>query len=277
MTSLLEQWINHAVDLSHRKANFYSGARKILRPVRLKFTSMDDSLQLSDAGYTSNKMRMLEKNYVHEESLDTAIQLWDRRLGQAKYGSVGFTCYNHFVKGGSIDAKRSKRASVFGPCIQSVTLTWLDRKTVGVDIFYRTTEFYKKFAPDLVLIRDVLLADFTLPENLILHFHFANVTCHAMYLGTIFPYIDDPVSFLEEVRETDEYFWIWSMKWTSRYLCPEHARGIAKFSQALRVAADLDTRIQPKKKEKLVKYLRDNHPGFKRTYVDPNEDEDGED
>jgi hypothetical protein len=274
--NLKEQWVKHSIDLSHKPALFYSGARKILRPVRLKFTSLDDSLQLSDSGYTSAKMRMLEKNYLHEESKDVAIQLWNKRRGQAKYGSVGFTCYNHFVKGGSIDAKRSKRASVFGPCIQSVTLTWLDKNTVGIDVPYRTTEFYKKFPADLVFLRDVLLSDFELPDNLILYCHFANVTIHPMYAVTVMPHIDDPVDMLEDLREEDPYFWKWIIRWTARYLCPEHAHGIKKFSQALRVAADAENRLDEQAMKTLQKYCREEHPGYSRSTAKHYEEHDEE-
>jgi hypothetical protein len=41
-----------------------------------------------------------------------------------------------------------------GPCIQAVTLTWLSRTDVGLDVFYRTTEFYKKFPADLLLLTE---------------------------------------------------------------------------------------------------------------------------
>src|SRR5262249_16347231 len=150
---------------------------------------------LADSGYTTSKLRMLEKHYLHEESIAVAQELWDRRQGQRKYGSVSFTCFAHFVKGGSVDAKRSKRASVFGPCIQSVSLTYLNDHTTAVDVFYRTTEFFKKFPADLVFIRDVLLPKFNFEKAPIskVTFHFANVTMHPMYFVTILPMIEDPI------------------------------------------------------------------------------------
>lgn len=272
--NLLEQWVNHSVRLSARPALFYSGARKILRPIRIKFTELDDSLQMEDIGYTNSKMSMLKKGYVHQESIDAALDLWDRRVSQAKYGSVGFTCYNHFVKGGTIDSKRSKRASVMGPCIQAVTLTWLDKTTVGIDAFYRSTEFYKKFPADLVFLRDVLLEDFDLPSSLEIHFHFANVTIHPMYAVTVMPHLPDPISMLEHLRTVDPYFWKWVVKWTGRYLCDEYAHGIQKFSQALRVAKDAEERLSPQQFKDLQAYIRASHPGFERSTY--GEEEDGE-
>ncbi len=231
---------------------------------------------MADAGYTKSKMTMLTKNYLHEESKAVAIELWQKRCGQRKYGSVSFTCFAHFVKGGSVDAKRSKRASVFGPCIQSVCLTYLNDHTTEVDVFYRTTELFKKFPADLVFLRDVLLADFdfnTAPIKKV-KFHFANVTCHPMYFVTILPLLDDPIGELDDIRSKDEYFYNWIIKWTARYLVPEYHRGIQKFAQAMRVCKDAQERIPAKTMKPLIKYLKDNHPGYRNEYVAPEEEDD---
>lgn len=265
------EWVDKALQFSRTEADFYSGCRKILRDRRVTFYEFDGTLVMADAGYTKSKTTMLTKNYLHAESRAVAIDLWARRKAQAKYGSVGFTCYNHFVKGGSIDAKRSKRASVFGPCIQSVTLTWIDKKTVAVDLFYRTTEWLKKFPADLVFLRDVLLQgfDFTGMKVHSVTCHFANVTVHPMYFVTILPHIEDPVAELERIKEQDRYFYDWVVKWSARYVCDEYQRGIAKFAQAMRVRKDAMERIPPKRLRTLQKYFRDNHPGYRGDYTAP--------
>lgn len=264
-------WLNACLELSAEKADFYSGARKIIRSRSIVFRRFLDDLKLEDAGYTKSKMTMLTKNYLHEESRSVAIDLWNKRIGQRKYGSVSFTCFAHFVKGGSIDAKRSKRASVFGPCIQSVSLTYLNQHVTSVDIFYRTTELFKKFPADLVFIRECLLEgfDFSTAPIKDVTFHFANITCHPMYFVTIIPLLDDPIEELEEIRLVDPYFFDWIVKWTARYLCPEHHRGIQKFAQAMRVCHDARNRIKPKLMKPLIQYLNDHHPGYRNEYVDP--------
>lgn len=261
--------------MSAEKADFYSGARKIIRNRSVTFRRLADDLTLADSGYTKSKMTMLTKNYLHEESKSVAIDLWNKRIGQRKYGSVSFTCFAHFVKGGSIDAKRSKRASVFGPCIQSVSLTYLDNHTTAIDVFYRTTELFKKFPADLVFLKDVLLADFNFSMAPVrsITFHFANITCHPMYFVTILPMLDDPIEELEVIREVDPYFFMWIVKWTARYICPEHHRGIQKFAQAMRVHADAQNRISKKLMPKLIAYLNKHHPGYRNDYVDPDEEE----
>lgn len=273
------EWLDACLEWSMEPADFYSGARKILRNRQITFKRIKNDLTLADAGYTKSKMTMLRKNYLHEESRNVALELWDKRLGQRKYGSVSFTCFAHFVKGGSIDAKRSKRASVFGPCIQSVSLTYMNNHTTEVDIFYRTTELFKKYPADLVFVRDVLLADFDFSKAPLrsITFHFANVTAHPMYFVTIIPLLMDPIGELEDIRKADLYFFNWIVKWTSRYLCPEHHRGIQKFAQAMRVCEDARNRIKPAALKKLIEYLNEVHPGYKKAYVPPEEVEDDDD
>jgi len=230
---------------------------------------------MSDAGYTKSKTTMLTKNYLHQESKAVAIDLWAKRRGQAKYGSVGFTCYNHFVKGGSIDAKRSKRASVFGPCIQSVVLTWISKTELTVDLFYRTTEWLKKFPADLVFLRDVLLQGFDLAGMKVtaVNCHFANITIHPMYFVTVLPHIEDPIRELERIKKADEFFWKWLIKWSARYICDEYSRGIQKFAQAMRVRKDATERLTPAKLKLLQDYFRANHPGHRNDYAEDDEEE----
>lgn len=204
-------------------------------------------------------MRQLERNYINVPARDMAISLWERRMAQGKYGSVAFHCYNHLLK--ADPDKKSKRASVMGPCIQSVVLTLLKRGVIEVDIFYRTTEVLKKFPADLVFLRDVLLKPFNLPEDVTVNFFFSNLTVHPMYFVTIIPLLEDPIEDLEDIRLADSYYYQWVVKWTSRYMCPEFGRGIEKFAQACRVRDTSATNV--KKPKKLQKYLRKNHPGFR--------------
>lgn len=273
------EWVEQALKLARTEADFYSGCRKILQARRITFTGFhdegEDAIQIEDSGFTKSKMTMLRKNYLHAESKAVAVELWTKRRGQAKYGSVGFTCYAHFVKGGSIDAKRSKRASVFGPCIQSVTLTWVSKTELDVDIFYRTTEWLKKFPADLVFLRDELLAGFDLKGMKVrkVNCHFANITIHPMYFVTVLPHIEDPIRELERIKKADKYFYDWLIKWSARYICDEYMRGIAKFAQAMRVRKDALERISPKMLKTLQKYFRDNHPGYRGDYVDPDEED----
>lgn len=285
-----KEWLHRSLALAREEADFYSGARKIIRNVHFTIRHPSDDLALADCGFTKSKQTMLVKNYLNEESRNAALKLWRRRVDQGKYGSIGFSTYNHLVKGGGhrslfveMHAKKKAlsegkeykigRASVMGPCIQSVVLTLLNDKRPAVDVFYRTTELFKKFPADLIFIRDVLLPPFKLKNIAEINFHFANVTCHPMYFVTMIPLIDDPIAELERIRKEDAYFFNWIVKWTARYVCDEHHRGIAKFAQAMRTCNDARRRIQPAKMKRLQAYLRKHHPGYRNEYVAPENDE----
>jgi hypothetical protein len=268
MNTLKQEWVDYCLGFAAEPADFYSGCRKILREKRMLFQGLDDSLTLADCGFTSHKMRYLMRAYMHEESLRVAVDLWGRRRIQDKYGSVGVTCYNHFIK----SEKTSKRASVMGPCIQSFTVTYLNKRQYAVDVFYRTTELLKKFPADLVFLREVLLTPFDFSGMMLteVNCHLANVTIHPMYFATILPLIPDPIGALEMLRERDKYFHDWVVKWTARYVCDEFHRGIAKFAQALRVHKDARERILPDVLEQVQTYIRANHPPLKTRFAEAN-------
>ena len=267
--SLKAEWVEYCLGFAAEPPDLYSGCRKILRGRRMLFTVMDDSLQLADAGFTNHKMAYLRRAYLHEESLAVAIDLWGRRRVQDKYGSVGVTCYNTFIHA----EKTSKRASVMGPCIQSVVITYLDKRTYAIDMFYRTTELLKKFPADLVFVRDVILPafDFEGMKLVGMDCHFANVTLHPMYFVTILPLIDDPIHALEVLKERDIYFHDWVVKWTARYVCDEFHRGIAKFAQALRVRTDARNRLLPDGFDAVQAYVRANHPPLRTRFPEARE------
>lgn len=278
MNTLKDRWVKLAWSLASLPEDLYSGCRKIHRNKVLYLGKLDNSLQLSDAGYTKSKMTMLTKNYLHEESQRMAVDLWKLRMQKRKYGSVSFTTFNHFVKGkgtlSEILAKKSKRASTFGPCIQSVCLTWVSKDLVAVDIFYRTTEWFKKFPADLVFLRDVLLKPFDFGKmDVNVTGHFANITAHAMYLITVLPHVGDPIKELEKLRKEDKFFWEWTLKWGGRYLCDEYKRGIEKFSQAMRVRSDALDRLDKSKIKALQGYIRTNHPGYRGDNKDEDDEE----
>lgn len=276
-----QEWVKHVLKLSRTEADFYSGCRKIITGTSLVFNNLwdaDDPLLLEDAGYTKAKLAHLVRLYAHEESIDMALKLWKLRRSKTSYGSVSFTCYNHLLKN-DIE-KKSKRASVMGPCIQAVSITQVKGGKNGqyfIDAFYRTTEILKKFPADLVFIRDVLLKDFDFSgmEFQGLRCHFANITVHPQYFVTLIPHLEDPIHELERIKRKDKYFFDWVIKWSSRYLCEEHYRGIAKFAQALRVKVDADARIRGKRRRELTEYLRANHPGHRNDYEAPEDGDDG--
>ena len=267
-----QHWIDFCLDMMKHPADEYSGARKIIGNVTRTFEGIHNDLSMADVGYTKSKMSMLRRLYLVEESRDAVVPLWEKRLGQRKYGSISFTCSGHTTK--SDPGKGSKRASVMTPCIQSMSLTYHGDHSHEAHAYYRTTELFKKFPADLVFIRDELLYPFSLDyEDLLLTMFFANVTVHPMYFASLAPNLDDPVESLEDIEQIDPKFWEWCIKWTARYLIPEYHRGIQKYSQGMRVHDMFQELIDPDIKEELTEYVGDNHPGMKDEYIDPEGDD----
>ena len=268
-----DEWIHLCLTMMARPADQFSGCRKIISNVVHTFEEIEPDLQMGDCGYTNSKMSMLKRLYLVPESRDAVVPLWDRRIKQAKYGSVCFTCHGHVTK--SDPTKGSKRASVMTPCIQSMALTYHERaKETEAHAFYRTTELFKKFPADLVFIRDVLLPpfDFTSAPLTRLTFFFANVTVHPMYFAVLAPHVD-AVKVLEHVRKKDEFFWKWCVKWTARYLIPEYHRGIQKYAQGMRVHDEFQKAMPAKPKKLLTQYVGDNHPGMRDDPFEEDSDE----
>ncbi len=277
-------WIKCCTDLALREGSFYVSARKTFRRVHFVATEKDlrDDFILADCGFTNAKMSMLHRYYFVEDSIAAARGLWERRVGQGKYGSVGFHCYGHFVKrgGNAWDAARAKksgkpmRASVMGPCIQSVVITLTNKKRTSIDVFWRSSELFKKWPADLLFLQRDLLTQFDFSEAPIqdIGFHFANVTIHPMYAVTIMPLLDDPVAWIRNLRNEDKYFHDWVVKWTARYVCDEYHRGIAKFMQAMRTRKDALERLRGPKLRALQRYCRDHHPGHQHEYEEDDDE-----
>lgn len=270
--NLLQSWVEKCVVMASEPAEFYTGCRKIHTGVSLSFGALDDSLGIGDCGFTNSKLTMLRRLYWDDEHAAAVRELWEGRLARGKYGSVSVSTYHHLTK--SDPEKRSKRASVMGPCLVGVGLTLLNKREIAVDAWYRTTELFKKFPADLVFMRQTILPALGIDPSTIvrLRCHFANMTSHPMYAVTWLPHCKDMVATLDEIRANDQRFFDWTVKWTGRYVCPEYHRGIAKFAQALRVQKDALERITGKRLKILQNYIRENHPGYRGAY----DDDDGE-
>ena len=181
----------------------------------------------------------------------------------AKYGSVSFTTYGHNLKGGEyveeVEAKKSRIASVQGPCLQSVSITWLQKDQAWIDVFYRSTELFKKFPADLVFIRDVLLDPFDFSGmELTLTCHFANVTVHPMFWATVLPHIDDPLDEMERIKEKDPRFHGYLVRNTAEYVLPEKGTTIANHAQSQRVKKHAMRAIKGRDLRELQEYLREH-------------------
>lgn len=230
------RWIQLCQKVSATPADFYAAARKILRneTVIFKAEHWKSDLTLEDIGYTKNKLNRLIKDYLHVESRDKAVELWKHFVKRKSYASACFTTHNHLVKAGATSPSESIETR--GPCLQSVVLSVIPtgRGTIGcsIDIYYRTTEFFKKFPADLLLI-DVLIKPFDFSGCPIIsyNFHFSGLTCHPMYIIVPAALAVDPIAFFDDIKKQDKKFFRECVNWTHKYLVS--SRGITKFAQAI--------------------------------------------
>lgn len=229
-----KRWIQLCQKLSAKPTDFYAAARKILRNESVQFCNWKSDLTLEEIGYTTNKLNRLIKDYLHVESRNKAVELWDHFVKRGSYASTCFTTHNHLVKSGATSPSESIETR--GPCLQSVVITLIPssrgkEQQAVIDTYYRTTEFFKKFPADLLLI-DVLLKPFDFSRAKIIerNFHFAGVTLHPMYVIVPAALADDPIEFFEEIKRNDPQFYKGCVNWTHKYLVS--SRGITKFEQA---------------------------------------------
>jgi hypothetical protein len=205
-----KEWVERGVCLSCLPADLYAGDRKILRQRKVTFTDVVNDLSLEDGSYLKGtKMTLLKKQYFNPESHAAALDFWRDRRAMAKYGSVSFTTYNHLIKGsrvvnGEVLEDRGI-GSVFGPCIQAVAITWLSPSLSAVDVFWRTTEWFRKFPADLILIRDHFLPPFKL-QKFDITCHFANITMNPLFFVILIRALPDPVASLDLIKSKDPRF-----------------------------------------------------------------------
>lgn len=257
-----DRWIKICENLSATPADFYAACRKIIRneSVRFPASKWHNDLKLEDIGYTTNKLNRLIKDYKHPESHNKAIELWEHFTKRGSYSSASFTTYNHLVKAGATSP--SEKVETRGPCLQSVVLSLIpigrgERRT-SIDVFYRTTEIFKKFPADLLLIQHLLEPfDFTEAPIESINMHFAGITCHPMYVIVPAALANDPVDFFEKIKKSDKKFFQECVSWTHKYLVT--SRGITKFAQAIATQQKALASLKKNNNMHLVDYIKDEY------------------
>lgn len=264
-------WLNNCLQIAKTPADFYSGSRKILKDVILEFP-WPCTLTYADAGYSVKmKEHQLARNYLDQESIDAASQLWDMYRQRPKYRSVTFSTVRSLIKD-----HKGPRGSKMGACILGVILTMNNRgNEVEITFCYRTSELFKKFPADLVYFSDLITKNFNLDGMKVtkLKCYFANLTAHPAYFVILLPHLKDPIKSMDKLKEVDKYFFDWAVKWSSRYLIDKYGNGIQKFSQALQVQKYARTQITGEKYQQITEYLEANHPGYTRSRFNHDEEE----
>lgn len=264
------EWLRFAKQLTMEPADFKSGSKKIIRHRKLNIRRFDDPVDMYEIGYQGTKLSLLKKLYVHEESLSSAVDQWKDRVEGGRYGSVGFSCYNHILKPHSGESA-NHRASTMGPCLQAMTVTQIPGEGAALDVFYRTTEILKKFPADLVLIQRVFMErfDWSVTKPVQLTCHFSNITVSSNYISVLLTVMeDDPIDYLEELAEADSSFHRSSMIWLGKTLSGKYD----KFNQARRNANATRRLMSEERKKRLASYIQ----SLRLPHLQETQDEDEE-
>ena len=262
-----EAWLRWVVDLSCAQDRmFWSGARKVMNERKFQVDTLDDTIGITELGFTKVKLTGLHTKYFHAESFGAACYLHEHNVRRRKYSSASFHCYNHYLK--STYETRSSAGSVMGPCIQSVVLTLRphERRTC-VDIFYRTTEALKKFPADLIWLQQRVFPGIPGQDKFPLigvTCHFVNVTIHPMYISVLLAMSQDPIATLTLIRDRDPALWRHAGVWLSRYLIGGAAsRSIESFAQSQRTANAAIEALEGKPLRDITNYLFKHREMFK--------------
>ena len=256
-------WLTLCQVASTSPATYWTGGKKILRNVQYRFPDPMGPISLEEIGYTQTKMSLLKKAYIHEESLASAVDQWNNRKNyKAKaHWSVGFSCYNHILKSHSKMDDYEGLGSVMGPCLQSVTITHTVTGVAEVDVFYRTTEVFKKFPADLILLRDNMLSRFDFDRTPIngMTIHAANLTVSPTYAPNMMMLVPDPIKLMEEIRVGDVAFHRSACRWALKLL----AGAESKFNQARRTQRAVKKLMSDDRQQSLIAYFNQCYPELK--------------
>jgi hypothetical protein len=241
--NLRTEWVDNCLLLMKRRSDLYPHDRKIVRNWHITFEVWDDSLGFDDLGYTDKKGADLTRLYLHEESRAKALELWEeRKPGKMKH--VAFHCFGHYSKRAGVNGEQ-------GPCLNSVTVTALPNGQVAANIAYRSTDFLKKFAADLVFLRDVLLEPFGRIDSVTCDI--PNVTVHPLYFLVPAVHLDDPAGELQKIERCDPRFHQAVKRQTDDLLNDGPMN--RNFASAQRVKRFALERMDPKTLKELKAYL----------------------
>lgn len=246
-----EQWLKHCHELLFTDGQIpIGGGKYVLQNQVLKFTDIGPELDPSFGAYTQSKITSLKKAYTHEESIDMAIKLWDMRKNGRKYHSVGFSCYNHVVKSHA----NNHLSSIIGPCLQAVVVSGF-KEEARIDIYYRSTEVFKKFSGDLVLIRNhfIPLFDFSFKKLTSVTMHISNVTLSPTYFPIPLVQMEDPIRLLRRLRRKNPEFYRGASRWIRIYFDPEHPP--YSFNQANRVKRYVNEHVDRELSKEILSFV----------------------
>jgi hypothetical protein len=169
------------------KAYHYNGLRKIVQGLDWEIDKIPE-VTYESIGYSKNKLRQLERNYVNLEELERVRSILSKRRGQS------FTSVALSTRG----AKKDSRS--MGWCMLAIVVTRTG-KDENVEIHYRSTELILKFGGDLCFLPSVFERLEINPTKV--RFRFANAFFSGVFLPTLLASQDRPLAFLNKMYRVD--------------------------------------------------------------------------
>jgi hypothetical protein len=170
-------------------AYHYNGLRKIVQGLDWEVDKIP-TVTYDEIGYSKNKLRQLERNYIDAGELERVRAILDKRRGQS------FTSVAMSMRG----AKKDSRS--MGWCWLSTVVTRTG-KDENVEIHYRSTELILKFGGDLCFLPSVFERLGLEPTKV--RFRFANAFFSGVFLPTLLAHQKEPLDFLAAMYREDPY------------------------------------------------------------------------
>lgn len=194
-TNMLETWRDFGLLLMVSPPEARQSSRKLFRDLTLKVPGSflnpnEGSVTYESTGYKPTKVTQLQWHYLNQPTIDRCLFDVKAKLQGRKVGS-GTWDFRGNVK---------KHVKADYCLVGGVATCWKD--AIDLDIFYRSTEFIKRFLGDLIFFKQDIVPQFVrlAPVNSI-KFHFSNLTWHpmmAMYLLAHVPDWEDWMARLEK-------------------------------------------------------------------------------
>lgn len=164
----------------------YAGIRKIAQGITWEVDSIP-SVTYEGLGYSKNKLKQLQRNYIDPEEFERVRQILAKRRDKH------FTSVALLMRG----AKKDSRS--MGWCMLNLVVT-RGPKIENVEVHYRSTEVILKFGADLAFLPSVFEQLDVHPQKVT--FRFANAFLSGVYFPTLCAWWP-PVDFLEYLFEHD--------------------------------------------------------------------------
>lgn len=173
-TNMLEAWREAALFLMHTPPQFRQSSRKLFRNLNMivpgHYLSPDEeSITLESTGYSAAKLKQLKWHYLNQPTIDRCKFDVNQKLDGNKIGSGTFDFRGNVKKHVKADY-----------CLVGSVVTVV-KGQLEMDIFYRSTEFTKRFLGDLLFFKEVIIPQFDMAPIRHINFHFTNLTWHPMF------------------------------------------------------------------------------------------------